>query len=315
MKLSEFLRHKHNQAIFALIIANTIWGAASPIFKLALENISPFTLAFVRFFGATFLLLPFALIRQNNKVFSLEFPSKKDWSKIIALSVCGITINITFFFFGLKLSPSINAPIIASAGPLVLYIFSLLILKEKSHPKVLAGTLVSLFGVLIVIGKPIIDGTFNGELLGNLFLVFAMMGAVGHAIISKEILDKYHVSTITFWSFLIGSITFLPFFIYELRTTNSLYFLDYRGWLGIIFGVFLSSALAYFLFEWAVKKLQAQEVGIFTYIDPIVAILIAIPLLSEKPSLIYILGSIFVFLGIFIAEGRLHWHPVHKLKH
>jgi len=83
---------------------------------------------------------------------------------------------------------------------------------------------------------------------------------------------------------------------------------------GIIFGVFFSSALAYFLFYYGLSKISTQEVGLFTYIDPVVAILIAVPLLGEYPNLYFFLGSILIFGGIFIAENRIHWHPFHKLK-
>lgn len=306
MKLSPFFKNKHNQAILALTAANIIWGAASPIFKLALENIPPFTLAFLRFFGATLLLLPFAIHNLHIE--------KRDWGKLILLSLFGITINITFFFFGLKRAPSINAPIIASSGPIFLYLLSLVILKEKFHPKLFAGTLMSLLGVLLIVGQPIIAGTLDGEFVGNLFFLLAMFGSVGYTIVSKEILPKYDVVTVTFWSFLLGSLTFLPFFFFEVRALHPFATLDYRGWTGLIFGIFFSSALAYLLFEWAVKKLETQEVGIFTYIDPIVAIIIAIPLLGETITPLFTFGSILVFLGIFLAEGRIHYHPLHKLK-
>lgn len=305
MKLSLFFKNKHNQAIVALTIANIIWGAASPIFKLALENISPFTLAFFRFFGATFLLLPFAI--QNLKI------EKRDWGKIILLSFFGITINITFFFLGLKLAPSVNAPIILSSGPVFLYLFSLVILKEKFHPKLLVGTLISLIGVLLIVGQPILTGKLDGEFVGNIFFLLAMFGSVGHTIVSKEILSEYNALTVTFWSFLIGSLTFLPFFIFEAKAFSPFATLDSRGAVGLVFGIFLSSALAYFLFEWAVKKLEAQEVGIFTYIDPIIAVIIAIPLLGETITPLFIIGSILIFIGIFLAEGHLPWHPLHKL--
>lgn len=65
----------HNQAIIALIIANIIWGAASPIFKLALENIPPFTLAYIRFLGAALILAPFAFKSLNI--------DRKDYRRLI----------------------------------------------------------------------------------------------------------------------------------------------------------------------------------------------------------------------------------------
>ncbi len=297
--------NNRRKAIFALILANTIWGAASPIFKLALQNIPPFTLAYIRFFGASLILFPF-----TYKNLSVD---RKDWSKLILLSIMGITINISFFFWGLEKAPSINAPIIASSGPIFIYLFSIFILHEKAHPKILIGILLSLIGVLIFVGQPILNKGIDGSLVGNIFFVIAALGAVGHALISKKILTKYRSLTITFWSFIIGSITFLPFFVKEMVNLHPLLTLDYRGWVGITFGVLLSSALGYSLFEWGIEQIETQEVGIFTYIDPLVATLIALPLLGEAITPIFLIGSILIFAGIAIAEGRLHWHPLHKL--
>ena len=45
--------------ILAILIANIIWGAAPPVFKYALEGIPPFILAFIRFFSASLIFLPF----------------------------------------------------------------------------------------------------------------------------------------------------------------------------------------------------------------------------------------------------------------
>ncbi len=298
--------NQHNKAILALITANIIWGAAAPIFKLALQNIPPFTLAFLRFFGATMILFPFAA--------SNLWIKRDDWLKLILLSIFGITVNITFFFLGLKFAPSINAPIISSSGPVFIYLFSIFFLHEKNHPKVLLGTLISLVGVFIIVGQPLLSQGLNGQILGNIFFILATLGAVLHAIICKEICVKYNASSITFWSFLIGSLTFLPFFLYEMVNLHPFDTVDYRGWLGLGFGIFLSSALAYSLFDWGIKKIDAQEVGLFYYIDPIIAAMIAIPFLGEVITSVFLLGSLLVFSGIFIAEGRLHYHPLHKLR-
>lgn len=305
-KCLPFSNNKHRQAILALIVANIIWGAASPIFKLALQNIPPFTLAFLRFWGASFLLLPF--------VIKDLYIARKDWLKIFLVAFFGITINITFFFMGLTKAPSINAPIIASSGPIFIYLFSILMLHEKPHNKVLTGLIISLTGVLIIVLQPILIRGLDSQIIGNLFFVLATLGSVGHAIYSKEIVSVYKPITVTFWSFVIGTITFIPFFLKEVWYNNPFYALDYRGWTGLIFGIFLSSALAYYLFEWGTQKIEAQEIGLFTYIDPLIAVIIAIPLLGEKITLVFILGSLLVFFGISLAEGRLHYHPFHKLR-
>lgn len=296
---------KHNQGILALIVANIIWGAASPIFKWSLENITPFTLAYWRFGVASLLLFPFC--RKH-----LDF-EKKDLPKLILLSLSGIFFNITFFFFGLEFAPSINAPVIASAAPIFIYLFSIFILHERAKSKVLLGTLVSFLGVFVIVIQPLLNRLGDQSFLGNILFLLATIGAVGHVIISKSLLNKYKPITITFWSFIIGSISFLPFYLYEVIKYDTLRHLNINGISGLVFGILLSSLAAYYLYAWGMEKIAAQEVGLFTYIDPVIATLIAIPLLGEKISIIFLLGSVLIFTGIFVAEGRLHYHPLHKL--
>lgn len=295
--------------ILALIIANVIWGAAAPIFKFSLTNIPPFTLGFLRFFIPVLLLLPFI----NG--FKLRDLNPKDWLELILGSFFGITINIAFFFLALQKTQSINAPIIASSGPVFLYILSILFLKEKAKLRVLIGMLIALTGVLFIILSPVLfDGkSFAlGELTGNLFLVISTLGAVLHPILYKNILKKVDVMTITCLGFFIGSISFLPMVVGELRLWNVM-MLDVRGIVGILFGALLSSLVAYSLYNYGLSKINAEEIGLFTYIDPVVAVLIAAPLLHEYPTIHFFLGAILVFGGIFLAEGRIHWHPIHKL--
>jgi drug/metabolite transporter (DMT)-like permease len=298
--------NSRKSAILALIIANVVWGAASPIFKLALENIPPFTLAFLRFYFATIILFPFAV--KNLWI------DKKTIIPLVLMSLSGITANVSFFFLGLEKAPSINAPIIASSGPVFLYIISMFILMEKPQKKLLAGILVSFLGVLFIVIQPVLANGVNGEILGNIFFVIATLGAVGQVIFAKKISTRYSTLTLTFWSFFISALTFFPLYYREMVTLQPLLRLDWRGIMGIIFGILFSSVLAYTLYVWGLKKITAQEIGLFTYIDPLAATIIAIPLLGEHITPVFILGSFFVFAGIFIAEGRINYHPLHKLR-
>lgn len=295
--------------VLALIIANVIWGMASPIFKFALSNIPPFTLAFIRFFFAGLIFLPLTL----NKWQRLTI---KQWLEVLLVGFFGITINISFFFLGVVKTESINVPIIASSGPVFIYLLSILFLREKPKFKVLMGMLFALVGVLLIILSPLIlDGKklILGAIEGNIFILIATLGSVFQTIIGRDVLKKINAIQVSAITFLFGSLTFLPFIPKEFSSWD-ISFLNLAGWTGIIFGVFFSSALAYFLFYYGVSRLKAQEVGIFTYIDPVAAILVAAPLLHEYPNLFYIVGGVLIFGGIYFAEGRIHYHPFHRLR-
>lgn len=295
-------------AILALIVANLIWGAAPPIFKWSLTDIGPFTLAFLRFGIAALIFFPIAWGQ-----YKIE---RKDIFKIILIGILGITVNITFFFYGLKIAPSINASIIGSSGPIFIILGSFWFLKEKPKKKVIIGSNIGLLGVLFLVLIPFIKGGPVHHLasLGNIFYIFSVLGAVCQTLLARRILARYLAITVTFWSFTIGALSFLPFFIFEVMHEGFLPHLNARGATGIIFGAFLCSALAYYLYYYALRYLPAAEVSIFVYIDPVVTVLIAAPLLGEVPDTTFLVGALLVFGGIFMAENRLHWHPLSRLR-
>lgn len=295
----------HQKAIFALIIANIIWGAASPIFKLALQNIPPFTLALSRFAIATLILFPFVhkeLHRFVNEV--------KNWREIIGYALTGVTINIIFFFLALRLTTSITAPIIGSSAPIMLLIFAAIFLHEQTTIKKVLGAVISFIGVLLLIIEPLLDKGIDGSIVGNLLLVIATLGAVGQTIYGRKLAHKYPPLSLTFWAFFIGSLTFVPFAIPEFLNFPTL---DIRGISGIVYGAVFSSTIAYSLYAWGLSKIEASEAGLFAYIDPVIALVLAYPLLGERPTAYFAFGSVLVFAGIFLAEHRLNYHPFKRL--
>ena len=300
MKLSN-----NQKAVFALVIANLIWGAAPPIFKWSLQDIGPYTLAFLRFLIAAILIFPFV----KNKL-SIK---PQDYLKVFLMGFFGITINIIFFFQGLLYAPSINAAIIASAGPVFIVLSSLFFLKEKPKSKVVLGTMIGLLGVFVFLIEPFFNSGGLGSSVGNFLILIATFGAILHTMIGRQVAKRNNPITITFWIFVIGTIGFMPFFANEVAVKGFLPNLTGQAMIGILFGAILSSLVAYLMQSFALKYLTAADVGVFAYIDPIITVLIAIPLLGEIPDLAFMIGAVMVFGGIFIAEGRIHYHPLHRL--
>jgi drug/metabolite transporter (DMT)-like permease len=302
---SSLFADKRRLAIIALILANIIWGASLPIYKWTLENIHPFTFAFLRFFLSLFILFPFVIGK-----FKFE---KKDIPKLIFGAIISITVQIPLLFFGLQLAPSINAPIIISAGPILLLGSSIIFLKEKISKKLLAGTSISLLGVFLLMFNPAFESGIGGGVLGNFFIFLATICGVIQALILKKILERNGDLITIFLTFLIGSLTLLPFALLEYNSVG-LFTIDMKAIFGILFAVIFASVVAHYFFFYGLKKVKASETGIFTYVDPIATILVAIPLLHEVITESYLIAAVLVFLGIYIAEGRIHYHPLNLLR-
>lgn len=292
--------NKATLAILAIITTNIIWGAAPPIFKWALQDIQPYTLAFLRFLLPALLMYP--IVKGRIKI------HKKDYLTVGFIGFFGITVNILFFFQGLLRAPSINSALIASSAPVFIILISLLFMREKPNSKLITGGFIGLLGVLLVLIVPFIR---NGSLTayGNIFFLIATFGSITSILLTRRIMRRNSPVAITFWSFFIGGLGFVPFFIDEVSKFGFLQEVSYQGIIGLLFGIFLSSMVAYFFQTWALKYLTASDVSVFIYIDPVITVLVAIPLLGEFPDLTFGVGALLVLGGIFIAENRLHYHP------
>lgn len=297
MKLSKF-----QLAVFSLIAANIIWGTAPPIFKWALSDIQPFTLAFLRFFIPVLIILPF--IGKRIKI------APRDWFRVFLIGFFGITVGISFLFQGLLKAPSINAPLIISSAPIFIMFFSFLLFRERPTKKLITGTLIGLFGVVLILIVPIFREK-SIVALGNFYFLLSMLSGAFAIILLKQVVKRNSVVGVAFWTFLVGSLGFIPFLLDEVEKYGFLNELSFNGYFGLIFGIVFATLLAYILQVFALKVLTASDVGIFHYIDPVVTILVAAPLLGERPTASFVIGAALVIIGIFKAEGRLHWHPIH----
>lgn len=297
------------KAFLALIVANIIWGAAAAIFKLSLQNIPPFTLAFWRFFlGAVILLVAL------GKKISLPLTSRRDGILLFLYGFLGITLNIIFFFQGLRLTFSINSPVISSAQPIITLFFALFILHERFKLKKFLGMVLGTLGILVIVIEPVLIRGVDGSILGNIFLVIATLAAVGQTIVGKRIVGKYNPWAFTFWAFLVGAASFLPLALYEYVRIPHLYaLLDWRGYLGVSYGAIFSSVLGYGLFAWGLSKISATDTAMFAYVDPLVGTVAGALLLHEPITVPFVGGALLIFGGIFLAEGRIHYHPIRKL--
>ncbi|HEX8932148.1 MAG TPA: DMT family transporter, partial [Patescibacteria group bacterium] len=253
------------------------------------------------FLLAAIIILPF--------IYKKIWIAKADFFKMLYLAFVGITLNITFFFLGLRLTTSINVPIINAAAPIFLIFGSVWYLHEKIKLKVLIGTLLSMIGLLIIILEPLLSTGPDGSIVGNLLVLLSVLSAVIYTLLLKKFRLPYPALTIVFWTFFLGSLFFLPAFLSEALILHPFAHMNSRSFIGIGFGAIFSSALAYFLYNFGVEYIDGAEIGIFYYLEPIATILVALPLLGEKITLLYILGSIIVLIGIFIAEAHIHYHP------
>jgi drug/metabolite transporter (DMT)-like permease len=98
----------------------------------------------------------------------------------------------------------------------------------------------------------------------------------------------------------------------ELKTWSFMY-LDFHGLISLLYAIFFSSAIAYYLYFYGLQKIDGEEIGIFGYINPVFTVLVAIPLLHEVPTFYFIVGSVLIVIGLCVSQLKHHRpHLPHK---
>lgn len=294
----------------ALIAAHLIWGANFVVAKITLQEFPPMSLAFLRFAFASLFLAPFFLAQKKVKI------DQKDLPKLIAAGTLIITLNIAFFFEGIKRTTAIDASILTMTIPILSVLLGWWFLKEKVYLVNLAGIGLALVGALIILGLPqLITGTVSTQsLIGNILIILASTSWVVGAIISKQVLTKYSSLVVTAVAFLVGTITmFIPASFEYIQHPAWPTYLTILGILGLAYMTLLSSISAYFLFEWGLAKTSVTMAGLFQYLEPLVAASLAVTILGEKITASFLIGGALITVGAYLGTlaKEIH-HRAHK---
>lgn len=297
----------------ALILAHLIWGANFVVAKVTLQEFPPMSLALLRFAFASLLLAPF-FIAETKKV-KID---KNDLPKLIAIGILMITLNITFFFEGIKRTSAIDASFLTLLIPMLSVLLGWWFLKEKVYLINLFGILLGFIGALVIVGLPqIITGTVSAKILvGNVLIILASISWVMGATISKKVLRKYSSLVTTAIAFLVGTITFfIPASFEYIQNPNWVNQITILGILGLIFMTLLSSISAYFLFEWGLSHTSITIADLFQYIEPFVATIFAVTLLGENVSISFLIGASLIAIGAYLGTLAKEAHHRHHKAH
>lgn len=295
------MSHK-NLAILAVIISTIIWGANATVMKYTLDFVPPFSLGFMRFFGASLIFFPFLFRRIKLSDIS---------PIVIVTGLVGITGTLSLYFLGLRLTTALNAGVITSFSPILILIAAHIILKERTKRNVLLGAAIGLLGIGIIIGKDFSRGVSLSP-VGDFLILLSIFGSVFYSIFSKKISKELSPILTTFYVLAIGAAGFIPGAIWEWQINPTwIENVPKTAFLGILFAIVFSSFLAHTFWQWGLSKMDATKIGIFNYLEPIVTTITAVIILSEKITLPFVIGSFFIFTGLLVAEVHRHSHPPH----
>ena len=285
-----------------LVCATLFWAGNFTIGKFAyLEDIPPYTLAFLRWCLVWIILLPFTY----KEILKLKSHIKKNLSLFLILGSTSVCIFSSFTYNALNYTQVINASLFNTAIPVTIILVCFLLKIEKTNIFQISGLIVSVLGILAIITRLdlniLLTLNFNK---GDIYMIIAIISwGIYSAFLKKKTFDISLLSLVhvvcTF-----GLIILLPAFLFELaqgKTTelnSNLIFI-------LLYIAIFPSIGSYYCWAGAVSIIGANRAGIFLSLIPLFSTIFAMIFFNEKFLFFHFIGSVLIILGLFLSNKKV----------
>ena len=225
---------------------------------------------------------------------------KEDYRAVALLSLLAIPVNQFFFLYGIRFTTAANAALLYATTPALVLVLSRVFLRERMTTRKIVGVALAFFGVLLVITE---RGPETGMqyLYGNVIVFIAVIAWSSYTAYGKRLIATYGPIGASSVTLIVGTGMFIPIgilpaleFPYETLTT--------ANWLQILYLGLVTSVLAYLLWYYALARLEAGKVALFTNLQPILTTALAVLLLGQQLTVMFALGGIVVLCGVVLAQ-------------
>src|SRR3984885_2620175 len=136
-----------DQPYLLLSLTSLFWAGNTVLGRFVAGHVPPITLAFIRWSGATLILLPFAARHVLR-----DWPIiRKNAGVLILIAFVGFSVYNTMAYYGLQYTTAINGLLLQSVGPLFVAMWTFALFGERLTLRQACGIAVSLTGVLVII--------------------------------------------------------------------------------------------------------------------------------------------------------------------
>jgi drug/metabolite transporter (DMT)-like permease len=233
------------------------------------------------------------------------------WPLIAACAACGVLGFNSLAFVGLSLTPaSDSALIIPTTIPMATALFATLIRERLTTQKLVGFAIASAGAVLVITGGQIGEaGSGSARLLGDLLELGAAVGWAASLTLGSIVVRSDGILGYVTLMVVIGAALLVPLGLLQ-QGYNDIGSWSAPTWLAAAFLGICSTALAFVLFFWAVRRFGPSAAALVTYLTPVTTLVLAAIFLAERPLPLQVVGGIVILFGVRLAARRPSPHAI-----
>ena len=278
-------------------MAAVLFGGSVVAVRVAVRHVPPISLAVLRI-GQGGLLLAAILLAFAPDLLRVR------WERLRLFALLGLVLFALFpltFNIGLRYTEASRGAVMLATMP----IWSALLGRlagERLDRRQVAGVGLSVVGIGLAFVEPgrAMDADVTSLVGDGLLLLTGLLGAV-YGLVAKRVLKVDRPATVTTYAMLFGALVLLPAAVVE-GLVPAIADLDWELLGLVVFLGVLGGSAAFLLWTWALSRLTPTQVAVYVNLNPIVAALLAILLLGERRSGMFLVGFAAVVTGVLLVN-------------
>jgi len=280
---------------FVLLFQSLIASGTHIVAKVVVKDVEPVTLTMLRSSMAAVALFLIILVRKTKFPFAREH-----YKTILLLSFLAIPVNQFLFLTAMKFSTPSNAALLYSTTPTIVLLITFFSGRERLTKKKTLGVLIALCGAMLIIFEHGID-LHSDYTLGNILLAIAVVSWAFYTVGGREMVLQYGAFPISAATMIIGTVMYLPIGI--MNTVRFDYAsLTWGHWAGLLYLSLGTSIFSYFLWYYALERIEASKVSIFSNLQPVLTTVLAVVLLGQVVTATFVVGGVIAVAGVILTQ-------------
>lgn len=280
-----------------MLCANITWGLMAPVVKIVLASgiITPLLLVDFRMAGAA------ALFWLTSLFMPREHVPLSDILRLAGAGILGVLLNQGCFIIGVSLTTPSEACLVTTTMPMWVMLLAYLILHEPISMKKAGGIAIGASGALILmLGNTTSDAGAPNPPLGDFIILMAQLSYALYLTLYRNFIRRYSLVTIMKWMFLSASVVALPSSIPTIASTawNSIGNIEWAGITAVVLG---ATYIAYICIMIGQKNLRPTIVGMYNYVQPVVATTTGIWLGVDHFTFLKGIAVVLIFSGVWLV--------------
>ncbi|WP_298813643.1 DMT family transporter [uncultured Roseibium sp.] len=287
-------------AIVMLGLTTLFWGGNTVAGRLAVGEVSPMAVVFLRWVIVASIMLPllWPRIRADWPVIKPFF-----FPRMVLMAALGFVAFNSLFYIAAGQTTAVNLGIIQGSMPILVLIGSVIAFGAKVRVLQVCGILLTLAGVTLIAAQGKLETLLALAVNpGDGVMFIACVLYSGYTLALR---NRPQVSGLVFFAILSGIAvaTSIPGLLYEI-SAGTVQWPTAKGWLVVLYIAVFPSCLSQIFFMRGVELIGPARAGVFINLVPIFAAVLAVSILNEPFKWHHGLALVFVLGGIWLSERK-----------